>query len=56
MRQMKAALQDAQINLQFCQQELASTKEQLSALLNSRSWKLTDPLRKLAAQIRKWQS
>lgn len=56
MRQMKAVLQDTQTNLHSCQQELASTKEQLSALLNSRSWKLTDPLRKLAAQIRKWQS
>lgn len=56
MRQLKASLQGAQINLQSCQQELASAKEQLSALLNSRSWKLTDPLRRLAAQIRKWRS
>lgn len=56
MRHLETALQNTQGYLQASQQELADARSQLSLLINSKSWKLTAPLRKVATYIRRWRS
>lgn len=53
MRQLDAALHSARECLGAREQELQDARAMLSSLLNSRSWKITAPLRALAALLRK---
>lgn len=53
VRQLDAALHSARECLGAREQELQDARAMLSSLLNSRSWKITAPLRALAALLRK---
>lgn len=52
VRQLEAALHYTQECLDAREHELEDARTMLSSLVNSRSWKLTAPLRALAALLR----